>query len=143
MPMSQSARWRLVALLGVGATLVASSVAPKSLLGQQLSYFLVVFVLIIPVHELGHAIAGAAVGYRVVRIVVGTGPSLASFPLFGVNVQINLLPLGGLTMALPRQPYPSIRLRQWSGRQQVGGDPQHIQINGTPHAAQGCYCGAR
>src|SRR5262249_28532961 len=28
-------------------------------------------------------------------------------------VQINVLPLGGLTMALPRRPYPSIRLRQW------------------------------
>jgi hypothetical protein len=111
--MTPTTRWRLLALLGVGATLAAVAISPKSMVAWQLSYFLVLFALIIPVHELGHAIAAAAVGFRVASIVVGTGPPLGAFRFLGVEVQINLLPLGGLTMALPRRPYPSLRLRQW------------------------------
>ena len=63
-----------MALLGVAATLAAASIAPKSVVTWQLAYFLVLFALIIPLHELGHAIAGAIVGYRVLNISVGTGP---------------------------------------------------------------------
>ena len=91
--MSPAARWRIVALLGVCATLIAGSVAPQSRVAEQLAYFLILFVLIIPIHELGHAVAGALVGFRIMSIVVGSGPPLAAFRWLGVNVQINLLPL--------------------------------------------------
>ena len=43
------AAWRAVALLGVCATLIAGSLAPESTVAQQLSYFLILFVLILGV----------------------------------------------------------------------------------------------
>ena len=103
----------MVALLGVAAALAAASIAPRSLVASQLVYFLVLFALIIPLHELGHAIAGAIVGYRVLNISVGAGPLLAGFRILDVNVQINLLPLGGMTAAYARRTYGWTRLRQW------------------------------
>src|SRR5262245_42510489 len=111
--MSAVGRWRLVALLGVAAALAAASIAPKSLLASPLVHVLVLFVLIIPLHELGHAIAGAIVGYRVLNIAVGAGPLLAGFRVLDVNVQINLLPLGGATAAYAKRTFGWTRLRQW------------------------------
>ena len=102
-----------MALLGVCATLIAGSVAPQSRVAQQLAYFLILFVLIIPLHELGHAVAGGLVGFRIMSVVVGSGPPLAAFRALGVNVQINLLPLGGMTMGFARRNHDWVRLRQW------------------------------
>ena len=111
--MTLTARWRLVALAAVSATLIAVAVAPQSPIALQLAYFLALFVFVIPLHELGHAIAGAFVGFRIMGIVVGSGPPLASFRWRDTSVQINLLPLGGATVAVPTQGHRSMRLRQW------------------------------
>ncbi len=102
-----------MALLGVCATLIAGTVAPESRVAQQLAYFLILFVLIIPVHELGHAVAGGLVGFRIMSIVVGSGPPLGAFRGLGVNFQINLLPLGGMTLGFARRAHGWMRLRQW------------------------------
>lgn len=71
--MTTTGRWRLVALLAVGATVVAGAVAPTSTLSAGLFFSVALFALVIPLHELGHAAAGALVGYRIMGIVVGTG----------------------------------------------------------------------
>jgi tetratricopeptide (TPR) repeat protein len=111
--MTPTAKARLVALAAVCTTVLAVGIAPQSSIALQLAYFLALFVVVIPLHELGHAIAGAFVGFRIMGIVVGAGPPLADFRWRGVNVQINLLPLGGVTMAVPKRTYRSLRLRQW------------------------------
>src|SRR6185437_5976574 len=80
--------------------------------GTQALWFLVVFLVIIPIHELGHALAGLLVGHRIRSVVVGVGPPLLAFDLAGVAVRINLLPLGGLTMGVPRGG-SWLRLRMW------------------------------
>ena len=80
--------------------------------GQQLFWFLVIFLVVVPIHELGHALAGFLVGHRIRSIVIGVGRPLVAFNLAGVAIRINLLPLGGLTMGTPRSG-GWLRLRSW------------------------------
>ena len=80
--------------------------------GEQILWFLVIFLIIIPIHELGHALAGLLVGHRIRSVIVGVGRPLLVFELAGVAVRINLLPLGGLTMGMPRRG-GWLRVRLW------------------------------
>jgi hypothetical protein len=80
--------------------------------GSQILWFLVIFLVVIPIHELGHAVAGLLVGHRIRSVVIGVGPPLLAFDLAGVAIRINLLPLGGLTMGTPRAS-GWLRLRLW------------------------------
>jgi tetratricopeptide (TPR) repeat protein len=80
--------------------------------GQEVLWFLVVFLIVIPIHELGHALAGFLVGHRIRSVVIGVGRPLLVFNLAGVAVTINLLPLGGLTMGTPRTG-GWLRVRLW------------------------------
>jgi hypothetical protein len=78
----------------------------------QIFWFLVVFLVVIPIHELGHAVAGLVVGYRIRGITIGVGKQLLAFNLGSVAIRINLLPFGGLTMGAPRLD-GWLRLRVW------------------------------
>ncbi len=80
--------------------------------GGELFWFLVVFLIVIPIHEFGHALAGFLVGHRIRSVVVGVGRPLVAFDLAGVAIRINLLPFGGLTMGTPRAG-GWLRLRIW------------------------------
>jgi tetratricopeptide (TPR) repeat protein len=80
--------------------------------GSEALWFLVVFLVVIPIHELGHALAGALVGLRIRSVIVGVGAPLLSFNVAGVAVRINLLPFGGLTLGTP-QGSAWLRLRLW------------------------------
>jgi Flp pilus assembly protein TadD len=55
---------------------------------------------IIP-HELGHAIAGRLVGWRVFAIVVGTGKRAFKFNKYGILFRFHWLPTGGATFLAP------------------------------------------
>ena len=102
----------LVSLVALTWKLSVSGVSPGGA-ASQLFWFLIMFVVVIPVHELGHAVAGALVGHEIKSIVVGTGPRLLAFTVAGVAIQINALPVFGLTMGLPRGTR-WVRLRQWT-----------------------------
>src|SRR5262245_12445041 len=110
--MSLAVSWRALAPLGVCAMLIAGDGPPER---SPLLLFavLLVFLLSVPIHELGHALAGAAGGFRIMRIIIGIGPAIASFRWRGVDVQINLLPLGGSTVGVPKRRHRWVRLRQW------------------------------
>ena len=110
--MSSDRTLKLLTYGGWGAGIVAGLVAPQSRFGQLFLYAAITFAIIIPLHELGHALAGGLVGFRIVAITVGTGPSLVAFRIAGVSVQINALPLGGLTMGIPAG-RRALRLRHW------------------------------
>ena len=73
----------------------------------------VTILIVVPIHELGHAAAAALVGYRVLGIVIGTGPRLFSFPLRGVTIEIHAFPFGGAMIGLPRVGGGWVRLRHW------------------------------
>ena len=80
--------------------------------GTEIFWFLVVFLVVIPIHELGHALAGFLVGYRIRGVVIGVGSPLLAFNVAGVAIRINLLPFGGLTLGTPRGG-SWLRLRLW------------------------------
>ena len=58
------------------------------------------FALIV-VHELGHALMAAALGWRVCRIVIGVGAPIARFRAWGVPVEISRYPVGGHVVPAP------------------------------------------
>ena len=77
---------------------------PWSLAGYYLTTFFLVevfLILTIVPHELGHAIVGWLVGWRVFAIIVGMGKQILKFRLFGVLFVFNLLPFNGLTRLAP------------------------------------------
>jgi membrane-associated protease RseP (regulator of RpoE activity) len=78
----------------------------------QIFWFLVVFLVVIPIHELGHALTGFVAGFRIRSVVIGVGSPLLAFDVAGVTVRINLLPFGGLTQGTPRAD-GWFRLRMW------------------------------
>ncbi len=63
-----------------------------------LDLFLVLSIL---PHELGHAMAGRLVGWRVFQITVGVGKPLFRRRWFGILFDFRLLPIGGLTYMTP------------------------------------------
>ena len=56
---------------------------------------LLVFSLIIIIHELGHFLLAKANGITVVEFSLGMGPRLLSFEGGGTQYSLKLLPLGG------------------------------------------------
>ena len=52
------------------------------------------FTAALVLHELGHFVAARACRIRVTEAGLGWGPKLLSVPVFGVNYQLRLLPLG-------------------------------------------------
>jgi hypothetical protein len=74
----------------------------------------VVFVLawlpLIAVHELGHALAAWMCGWEVGGIAIGQGKPLAQFSVRGVPVRVGRVPLGGFVAIAPRH-LRQVRLR--------------------------------
>jgi Flp pilus assembly protein TadD len=111
--MGRARLWRF-GILGVVICLaLVGLLRPHSDLGGLLLMFVLFLAIIIPAHELGHALAGALVGLRIVLIRIGVGPRLASFRAWGVTVEINALPLGGATLGFPPRPRALPRVREW------------------------------
>ncbi|HXU65522.1 MAG TPA: site-2 protease family protein [Polyangia bacterium] len=101
-----------LAVIAVGMVALGGAGGPLGTGSAQLLILLVMLLLIIPAHELGHAVVGAAVGYHIRAIVVGVGPRLLQLQAAGVTVQVNLLPFGGVTTGFAaRSSWP--RLRMW------------------------------
>ena len=77
---------------------------PWSVAGRFLTvFFLVDLFLILSVvpHELGHAIAGRLLGWRVFAIVIGVGKQVFKFRLFGIIFSFHWLPICGITQLAP------------------------------------------
>ena len=58
------------------------------------------FALIV-VHELGHALMAASLGWHVCRIAIGVGAPIAHFRAWGVPIQICRYPVGGHVVPAP------------------------------------------
>lgn len=69
--------------------------------------------LLIPSHEMGHALIARLVGLSVARVVVGIGPVLKEWRVGKATWQVNVLPFGGMTIAVPATDLRFVRLRHW------------------------------
>src|ERR1700677_3712080 len=77
---------------------------PWSSVGRFLTIlFLMDIFLILSIvpHELGHAIMGRLLGWRVFAIVIGIGKRIFKFNLFGMIFSFHWLPVGGLAQLAP------------------------------------------
>lgn len=61
---------------------------------------ILIFGLIILIHELGHFIFARLHGIEVVDFSIGMGPRLCGFKAFGTQFSVRLLPIGGACMML-------------------------------------------
>ena len=68
----------------------------------NLFLFQLFLILSIIPHELGHALAAKCLGWRVFRIFLGYGPSVAKRRLFGFETELRAIPVGGLVLTTPR-----------------------------------------
>ena len=64
-------------------------------------FFFIGWILLLILHELGHAICAKIFGWRVLGLVIGFGQVLFKFKLFNVPVQIRAFPLEGFVLARP------------------------------------------
>ncbi|MCB1203440.1 MAG: M50 family metallopeptidase [Verrucomicrobiae bacterium] len=70
---------------------------------QKLSvpFFLVSWVVLLVVHEFGHALVARALGWRVEKVSIGTGRVRAEYRLLGLPVEFRTLPLSGYVVPRP------------------------------------------
>ncbi len=97
--------WYQVAILiGGVAGYIMLWFNPESVLGRFLTIlFLIDVFLILTIipHELGHAIAGRLLGWRVFAVVIGIGKQIFKFRLFGIIFSFHWLPVAGITQTAP------------------------------------------
>jgi len=77
---------------------------PWSELGRLLTTFFLIdvfLILTIVPHELGHAVAGRLLGWRVFAVVIGLGKQVFKFRLFGIIFSFHWLPVAGITRLAP------------------------------------------
>lgn len=79
-------------------------------------------------HECGHAFAGRILGFRVFWISVGYGRQIFDKRIFGLNVRINALPFGGMTV-LASKTSSNLRLRIWLSI--FAGPATHLALLGA------------
>lgn len=70
---------------------------------QKLSvpFFLLSWVVLLPIHEAGHALVARGLGWRVERICIGAGRVRHQRTVFGVPVEFRTIPLTGFVMPRP------------------------------------------
>jgi tetratricopeptide (TPR) repeat protein len=100
-----------VVLLAVVLAGVIGRDGPRTAL--ELAIFAAAMIVHIPIHELGHAAAGAIGGLRIARVVVGTGRVVAERRFGGVTFQLKQIPAGGATLATPFEGTRFVRARVW------------------------------
>jgi tetratricopeptide (TPR) repeat protein len=64
-------------------------------------YYLLMIVAALP-HELGHAFAAKAVGFRVFHISIGYGRTIFERPFCGFDFQVKSIPFGGFAFSTPK-----------------------------------------
>ena len=98
----------VTASLPVVLSLIMARPHPRVLLGNAFCFVLATYLSTI-VHEIGHALGARIVGMRVWRIVLGSGPTIAQGKVFDTELQVGVLPVGGLTFM---QPESDVALRR-------------------------------
>jgi hypothetical protein len=102
-PLSPSEAWTcvlfLVVLLGLFAAEVVVNYTPSKL---SALFFLLSWFLLLPLHEAGHAVVAALLGWHVGRVVIGMGHTVTWFHVGATLVEIRLIPIEGFVQPVPQ-----------------------------------------
>ncbi|MDH4170181.1 MAG: M50 family metallopeptidase [Acidimicrobiia bacterium] len=109
-------------LVIVGSILLLALIVDTRYAVPFLSMLIGAGLVTIIIHEVGHAVAATLVGYRVVRIVSGTGPRLFGCRIGSTEVELRLVPGGGHTLSSARHPTDN-RGARWREFLTVAGGP--------------------
>lgn len=102
LPLSPGERWFVLALaLGFVLLLAADLAAGFSLSKLSVLFVLVLWVPVLLLHELAHALAARSVGWHVSEIVIGFGRELLRFRVGETRVRLRALPLEGYVLPSP------------------------------------------
>jgi membrane-associated protease RseP (regulator of RpoE activity) len=96
--------------LFIGGAFVAEILSAYQPAKLSILFMLAFWVPLVALHELGHAIAAARLGWRVRQLVVGFGPVIKRFEVRGVSVELRALPIEGFVRCAPTT-LDNVRLR--------------------------------
>ena len=103
--MTRSERLISAVLLIAFASLILLAIldqySPKKL---SILFFLLFWLPMLVLHEIGHAIVARAVGWDVREIVIGFGRELARFDIGGTRVRLKIAPVEGYVVPSPKTP---------------------------------------
>jgi hypothetical protein len=109
--------WPLAVLAAFGVLGGVALFAPQHVDATGLlsvtAMFWALLLVVIPVHELGHALAGVFVGYRMTLVQVGLGPVLFALRVGSATVQLRAMPLLGIATGIPKVSRRGLRVREW------------------------------
>jgi hypothetical protein len=88
----------LLVILGLFAADVFSNYQPVKLSALLVVLF---WIPLLALHEAGHAVVARALGWRVHRLVVGMGKSLAQFRIASIAVEVRIIPVEGFVITTP------------------------------------------
>jgi hypothetical protein len=101
-PLTPSELWSgvlfLLLIIGLFAADVLVDFEPVKL---SVLLFAVFWVPLLVLHEAGHAVVTAVLGWHVGRVVIGMGRPLSRFRVFDTPVEIRLVPLEGFVVPVP------------------------------------------
>ena len=101
-PMTSGERWSYAILIGMIFCLFAADVY-SNYVPEKLSVFLfiVFWMIMLPIHEAGHALMAHFLGWHVPLVVVGFGRVLGEFRVGETRVSVRLIPLEGFARLRP------------------------------------------
>jgi hypothetical protein len=94
--------WSLIAVLWVAP--VALGLIPITVALVRVGVLLGVAFGLVVSHELGHALVGKLLGYRVFELSIGAGPKLVDGTVGSTRFVLALVPLAGHTFVAPKSP---------------------------------------
>jgi hypothetical protein len=105
----------VVIIIGLFAAELATNYQPAKL---SVLFFVLFWVPLLVLHEAGHAVVAALVGWHVGRVVIGIGRTVGQFHVGETLVEIRLVPTEGFVQLVPRnllQPHLKSALIYFAG----------------------------
>lgn len=92
-----------IVILGVFFTglMLAALLKDFSVFKLSIPFFMISWILLLVIHEFGHALMARALGWKVSRVSIGTGKVIAKRKIRGMQTEIRAIPLSGYAQPRP------------------------------------------